>query len=313
MANVSGQATLWNLPNYAGELITASPERTPFLSMIGGMGGGVQSSTTEFAVNSKYTHEDASQPAITETDSLTAPTAIEYAREQVTNTTQIFMEAIQISYVKLSNSGTMTGLNMANVSNPVQDEKAFQISTALKKMARDIEYTFLQGTYQQATDAGTAAKTRGMLAATTTASINGASATLTKSMVDQCVKAMADGGAQFGNMVVFVNSFQKQKLSDIYGFAPADRNIGGLNVQTIYTDFCQMGVVFDPFMPAASILIADVSACRPVFQPVPGKGNFFYEELSKTGAGEYGQLFGQIGLDYGAEWLHGEIYGLATS
>jgi hypothetical protein len=313
MANVSGQATLWNLPNYAGELITASPERTPFLSMIGGMGGGVQSSTTEFAVNSQYTHEDASQPNITETDSLTAPTAIEYAREQVTNTTQIFMEAIQISYVKLSNSGTMTGLNMANVSNPVQDEKAFQISTALKKMARDIEYTFLQGTYQQATDAGTAAKTRGMLAATTTASINGASATLTKSMVDQCVKAMADGGAQFGNMVVFVNSFQKQKLSDIYGFAPADRNIGGLNVQTIYTDFCQMGVVFDPFMPAASILIADVSACRPVFQPVPGKGNFFYEELSKTGAGEYGQLFGQIGLDYGAEWLHGEIYGLATS
>ena len=37
MAQVSGIGTTWNLPNYAGELFTADPTQTPFLSMIGGL------------------------------------------------------------------------------------------------------------------------------------------------------------------------------------------------------------------------------------------------------------------------------------
>lgn len=313
MANVSGQGTIWNLPNYAGELMTASPEQTPFLSMIGGLSGGMQTSTTLFPMHSAYAHETASQPAITETASLSAATAVGYVRTQVYNSTQIFNESISISYVKMANAGTMTGLNMAGSSNPAQDEKNFQISTALKKIARDVEYTFLQGSFQEATDAGVAAKTRGLLSATSTASINASSATLSKALVDRCVRAMADGGAKFGNMVMFVGAFQKQKISDEFGYAPMDRNVGGVNIKQIETDFCNLGVVWDPFMPAASVLIADVGACRPVFQPVPGKGNFFYEELSKSGASENGTIFGMIGLDYGAEFLHGEIYGLATS
>ena len=45
----------------------------------------------------------------------------------------------------------------------------------------------------------------------------------------------------------------------------------------------------------------------------PGKGVLFYEELSKTGASEKGQIYGQLGLDYGPEEFHGKITGLATS
>ena len=51
----------------------------------------------------------------------------------------------------------------------------------------------------------------------------------------------------------------------------------------------------------------------PVYQPVPGKGNFFLEPLAKTGAGEKYQLFGQIGLDHGPEWYHGKFTGIAQS
>ena len=40
---------------------------------------------------------------------------------------------------------------------------------------------------------------------------------------------------------------------------------------------------------------------------------FPLEPLAKTGAGEKYQIFGQIGLDYGAEFLHGKITGLATT
>jgi len=50
-----------------------------------------------------------------------------------------------------------------------------------------------------------------------------------------------------------------------------------------------------------------------VWQIVPGKGNFFYEPLARTGAAETGQIFGKFGLDYGADFYHGTITNLATS
>jgi hypothetical protein len=39
----------------------------------------------------------------------------------------------------------------------------------------------------------------------------------------------------------------------------------------------------------------------------------FYEPIAKLGAGEQGQIFGQIGLDHGPGIMHGSITGLATS
>ena len=50
-----------------------------------------------------------------------------------------------------------------------------------------------------------------------------------------------------------------------------------------------------------------------VNQPTPGKGNFFVEELARTGAGIKKQLFGQWGLDYGAEWLHAKLTNISTT
>ncbi len=38
--SVTGTGNTFHLPNFAGELFTASPTRTPFLSMIGGLSGG---------------------------------------------------------------------------------------------------------------------------------------------------------------------------------------------------------------------------------------------------------------------------------
>ena len=65
-------------------------------------------------------------------------------------------------------------------------------------------------------------------------------------------------------------------------------------------------------MPDSSAPISR-AFCNPVFLPVPNKGVLFYEELSRTGASESGQIYGQIGIDYGPEEMHGTITGLATS
>lgn len=313
MSNASGTATVWNCPNYVGELFLVGQNQTPFLNAIGGLNPGQQVQSWEFPIDQQYALETAAQPAITETASLTAPTATTYVRSQVKNVCQIFQKSVSISYAKQSNANTLSGLALDGMGQPVRNEKDFQIQAALKQIALDAEYTFINGTYNLAANAGQANKTRGMLAAITTNSVDASAATLSKTLFDSLVKSMVDSGAQFQNMYCFVNSFQKQKLSNIYGYAPEDRAVGGTNIQTIYTDFATIKVVYCPQVPAAQLLLADLSVIAPVFLPVPGKGYLFYEDLAKTGASETGQLYGQMGLNHGVETFHGKLINLATA
>lgn len=314
MANPKGTGTTWNLPNYAGDLFTADSTNTPILSAIGGLTGGVQTENFEFPTDSQYSLPEASQPAITETASLTAPEAESVERNQNTNVTQIFHEKVSISYVKESNRGRMSGLNTAGQQNNVQTtEKDWQVARKLEKIARDIEYTIINGVYQKAGNAGEANKTRGLLAlcgGEGGTKIDAKSAALTKALIQQLFKAMYDAGAIFSNTVLYVGSTQKQIITDIYSYAPTDRNVGGTNIKQIETDFGNIGIALDRFMPQTAVLAAEMSVLAPVFQPVPGKGNFFYEELAKTGASEEGQIFGQFGLDHGPAFMHGVITGL---
>jgi hypothetical protein len=228
-------------------------------------------------------------------------------------------EQVAISYAKMSNFGkldsTSTNALTAGMSPNPTDEKAFQISKALEKIARDAEYSIIQGAYVAHTAVGTASTTRGLSAAIveggTVVAANGA--TLTKAMIQTLLRNMFTAGAQFVNPMFVVNAFQKQLLSSLYAYAPADRNIGGVNIKQIETDFGNIGVILDAFQVTSVVGLYDMSWVSLVTCPVPGKGNMFYEELSKTGASEKGQIYGQIGLDHGPEFMHGHISGLATS
>ncbi|RLC88907.1 MAG: hypothetical protein DRJ03_01310 [Chloroflexi bacterium] len=320
MANVNAAATVWNCPNYTGELYLIGANKTPFLNMIGGLQGGRIRTVGDFQfpLAQPWALEAASQPEITETASLTAPNPWTYVRDQDVNTVQIFQRQVSVSYAKQSVTGQVTadattGLVDINDGQPVQNERDFQISAHMRQISVNVDYTFLNGAYQQATAANVAAKNRGIITACTTNTVNAAAAALSKALVDQLLRTMASNGAEFVNPVIFCNAFQKQKLSDIYGYAPQDRNVGGYNIKQIETDFAVLGIVWAPNVPAATLLIADLAFCSPVFLAVPEKGVLFYEELAKTGASEKGQIYGQIGLDYGPEEYHGTITSLATS
>jgi hypothetical protein len=318
MSQVTGTGNTFNLPNYAGDLFTASPTQTPFLSMIGGLTGGKQTDNFEFQTGVVYDLPDAAQPDISETASVTAPAASHIAREQKTNVTQIHQEVIDLTYAKQSNSGRLSGLNTAGQTANPNDEKAFQIQQKLVKIARDIEYSFLNGTYQKTEDGSTSNKTRGMLELCTSdagTSIDAKGAALSKDLFDQLFREMADNGASFGNMVLFCNSYIKQAITNLYAdFFKAQmqmtENIAGMNIVQIESDFCKVGITFDPFIEKHSILVADVSQVAPVFQPVPGKGNFFEEPLAKQGASDRIQIYGQVGLAHAPAFLHGAITGL---
>lgn len=320
MANVSAAANTFNLPNYVGELFLVGGNQTPFLTMIGGLSnGGRAVAGWEYPVSVEEALNTAAQPDITETASLTAPTPTTYVPTQTTNVCQIFQRQVSVSYARMSDNATLSGLSLLG-TNPITDPVEHQKMRNLEQIAVDVEYTMLNGTYQKAAAAvsGGAAeksnKMRGIITAITT-NVVAAGGALTKAHINTLVASMADHGAPFKNAVLFGNSTVKQAITGLFGTTPLgavplSRNVGGLNIETIVTDFGEIGVVYDRYVPAGTLLIADLAFVTPVSLAVPGKGHMFYEPLSKTGAGESGQYYGQIGLAYGPEVYHGKITGI---
>ena len=312
MGAVSGLGDSYDLPNFVGELFNITPNDTPFLSAIGGMTGGKSVTSKQFTWQT-VDNAAAAQTAVVEgADANFA----ERSRSEVTNVTQIMQYGVHVSYTKQAATGNLSGESILG-NQPVQDELAFQLDMAMKRAARDIEFSFLKGTYVADTDVATARKTRGMLAAISTNEVAAASAALDQAKVDSLLKEMADNGAPFEQPVIFANAFQKQKLSSIYSsalsLAPRDRNIGGVNITTIETDFGEIGIVYDRHMPVDDIMIADLAYCKPVFLDIPGKGHFFAEPLAQTGSAYKFQIYGEVGLEYGPEQFHGKITTLSTS
>src|SRR5688572_25220488 len=118
MAGISALGTTYNLPNYTGVLFGLTPQDTPLLSAIGGLTGGMQTTSTEFEWQT-YDGRAAAQPAILE--GADAPTLTGRVRANVTNVVQIHHSAVGVSYTKLAATGLKSGTNN-DLPNPVNDE-----------------------------------------------------------------------------------------------------------------------------------------------------------------------------------------------
>ncbi|OCB42942.1 hypothetical protein A5721_26195 [Mycobacterium vulneris] len=314
MSTVSGLGTTYNLPNYAGRLFSVAPSDTPFLSAIGGLGNGARTTSVEF----EWQTEDLETTAAnnSKTEGAPAPTASGVARTNVSNVVEIHQESVEVSYTKMAANGMRNGINSADGSNPVTDELSHQIDLKLRKIGVDLEKSFLSGTYAKPANNSTARQTRGVLSAISTNVFanGGTGRALSKSIVDNALAAMFSNGATLAQdtTVFMVGSAQKIALSNLYSTAVLNqptmtRNIGGVAIDTIITDFGIFGVMLNRHFPAGGVGIVDLSVCRPVFLETPGKGVLFAEPLAKTGASEKYQLYGEIGLEYGPEQYHGWI------
>lgn len=317
MATVSGQGTTFNLPNYVGRLFSVAPSETPFLSAIGGLTGGVSTGSIEF----EWQTEDLESTAAnnSRTEGADAPAASGVSRSNVSNVVEIHQETVEVSYTKMATPAQHSGVNDEE-TNPVRDELSHQIDLKLRKIAVDVEKSFLTGVYAKPGTNATARKTRGVLTAVTTnVFTNGGTArALSKDIVDGALSAMFDAGALVNPeaTVFMVGGGQKLKLSGVYSAAQlnqptATRNVGGVAIDTLITDFGTFGVMLNRWMPAGQIGIIDLSVCRPRFLAIPGKGQLFAEPLAKTGSSESYQLYGEVGLEYGPESYHGLIKDLS--
>lgn len=309
-------AQSFSVLNYAGLLYTKSNKKTPFLNMISGH--RKYTNSVEFITGQFYENEDAEIPEISETASLTAPTASFVTREQKTNVTQIFMESVAISYAKQSNMGTLSGVNLAGQSANPQNELDFQVARKMEKLARSIEKTFIQGTYNKATSDTTVNKTRGMNEAITTNVISAGNKPLDIWLVNDAQQAIYNQQGDISNLYLWTNT---TGLNQLNGDAIANgmkmgepyKSVYGVQVWDLLLPLGVVHIALGEFIPSGTAYLFNFDVIGPVEQPTPEKGNFFLEELAKTGAGTKYQLFGQIGLDHGPEWMHAKITGLSTT
>lgn len=399
MAGVSGRGTTYNLPNYHGDLISLTPEDTPFLSAIGGLNGGQSTTATEFEWSTYDLRAAASDRQRLE--GADAPTADTRVRANISNLVEIHQETIDVSYTKQAAVGAYGGINAqggVNTPNPVTNEVAFQTDAALRAKALDAEKTFIDGVYQKPSDNTTARKTRGIIEATSSANITfGASAgavqtgtaaastdkvavsahgyndddmvaftvltggtglrlnypywvvskatndfkvALTKggtpvditvdySAVSVCKLAAAtktdvdvllqtvwgNGGIrEQAAATLMVGASAKRNLTKLFitdaNYREVTRDVGGVSVQTIETDFGRLNVVLSRFMPDGAYQVVSLDQCAPVFLEVPGKGLLFVEPIAKIGASERYQLYGELGLKYGSPAAHGRLLAL---
>lgn len=309
-------ATSFGVLNYSGMLFNKGNTRCPLSSIIGGR--AKTTNHVEFVTGQEYTTGGGAQPSISETASLTAPEVSVITRTQKTNVTQIFMEAVGISYAKQSNMGTLSGLNVANQqANPI-NELDFQVAAKMQKVNRDIEFTFIQGTYNKATQDSEVNKTRGLAEAVTTNTKAMSSKPLGLWDIADMVKKIYGANAPTDDLCLWCDAttlFQVNADAVQNGLTvvPAAREINGIALSSVVTPIGVVYLYLGECLPAGTALLLNLNVIAPVYQPVPGKGNFFLEPLAKTGAGEKYQLFGQIGLDHGPEWYHGKFTGIAQS
>lgn len=313
--------TMSDTVNYSGMLYSKVDENTRFLDAVysrGKNGGRTTVNSIEFALSSGYELASPSQPAISEEDSLLAPIPVTVARTQEYNVTQIFQKTVQVSYVKQSNNNMLSGLNTAGAVNNVPNELDFQIGKQVAQVKLDLNYTLLRGTYQYTKgNTSLASKTRGLIQAISTNAVDANGAPLTKEIVNGLLIDMISNGANVSALEIWVNPADIDVITNVYSLLngstlPASRTTGGIAYSEIVTPFGIIPINWEANIPAKTMLFVNVGelavAEKPYFdENGTNKGVLFYESLAKTGASEKGQIYGELGFDYGAEWMHGKI------
>jgi hypothetical protein len=304
--------------NYSGLLKAKSDNNTRLLDAVFSrgrkFGEGVVSTgvrkvnSTEFALASGYSIGDGSQPSISEQASVTAVIGDPITRSQDKNFIQIFQEAIAVSYLKQSAVGNMAGINIAGQYSNVNDELDFQVAGKMAKMKKDLNYTLINGKKAEATTSAVAAKSGGIIEGIKTNAVGSA---FTKDGLNAAIVSAMANGFSFadGSHEIWVNPADLALINSQYtsanGFGlPASRTEGGEAITSILTNFGTVRVDYDAMIPQGTVLLLNMNELAIAELDVQGKGCWFYEALAKTGAAEQGQLYGQAGIDFGAEWSH---------
>ena len=309
-------ATSFATPNYSGLLFAKGRVETPFSTMIGAKRRYVNH--TEFSTGVEYNVGEGEIPAISENATLKFPEAKTVTRGQKTNVTQLFMDAFAVGDVKTGNMGTMSGINVAGQQPNPMSEIDFQAGICMQRIAKSVEKTFIQGTYNKATNDDEVNSTRGMVAAieSNICDLDGRPMSIWD-VADMLVQIKAQGGSTQG-LVLWCDSvtkfqFSAEAAANNFRVYPDSRNVNGLNITRVETPAGNVDLYEGVYLPVGTAMLLNFNVIAPVEQIIPGKGNFYLEEVPKSGFATKYALLGQVGLDHGPEWMHGKFINIKTT
>ena len=308
-------ATSFATPNYSGLLFAKGRTATPFSTMIGSKRRTTDS--VQFSTGVEYNVGEGEIPNYSEKDTLTAPDAVIATRGQKSNVTQIFMDSFAVGDVKMSNMGTMSGLNIAGQHANPANEMDFQAGITMQRIAKSIEKTFIQGTYNLATNDAEVNKTRGIVSAIETNVMDlGGKAISIWDVADMLVM-IRDAGGDTTGLVLWCDSvtkfqFSAEAAANNFRVYPDSRNVNGLNITRVETPAGAVDLYEGIYLPEGTAMLLNFDVIAPVEQIVPGKGNFYLQEMAQTGFSTKYSILGQVGLDHGPEWCHGKFTNIKT-
>ena len=357
--------------NFAGELFRVGGQRTPFLSATGGLNGGKVLQSTFWQIQAADSHTVTSEP--TKGQEGAAPT--EYlGRDRVayTGVTQIFHKGVKMTYTAMATyqhqnsfninaaggginpvvssdgDGTTSAAALLGLagSNPIVDEFAEQMSLALEKVAREVEYFAFNGTYADGANATPGSGTREMRGISEYTSLNanannsvapdfvggniywngttgngatGDAQVLSWDAIANSLKRLYDAHAPMVQPVLCVTPKQlldlnKELLAGSVGITgailPRDRNLAGIDIDVIVTPFGQIGMmVIDPnIMPDNNAFILDFAFIQPVFTNIPGYGTVFVRDIDQNADAKVAKgIYMEMGYDFGPPSYHLKI------
>lgn len=323
---------------FIGMVYNADPKKTSFMQAISA--AGIKFTTNrKFATNVEWTVGTSTQPAISETASLTGPTPVSFPDTQRENVTQIFQEIVTITRAVDISQGAISGVATVGLSPEETDPKIKQINRAMKKTARDLNFTLINGTFSDAgqSNATNPNKTKGILEAITTNVVDAGTTALDKAKIDELIKDIFDNGPRsLDDTVLFVNSSKKQAITLIYSTAELlqvdrDRFTGGANLTKIVTDFGDVFLMVDNDVPNDTVFAVTLldEDGRQVIAPIHGAlkseemmelgedipfnvnepTHLLIKELSQIGGRKF-EIYHESGLQHGPEFFHGKIINL---
>jgi hypothetical protein len=272
-----------------------SPTETPMLSRFGKAKAGNTLHEWQTDALSSASATGALEGADIETAALTATA-------RVSNYTQISQRKFRVS-------NTQQAMNPAGRAN----EYTYQMSKALKELARDMEKSIHDNT--GASGDATAARTlKGVRAAVSTnevtADATGSTSALSRDQINQLLRTIwGEGGTP---NAIYVNGRQKERIGALT--TPITRNIDAASkrytaVVNVYdSDYGQLDVVLDRYATTTEVLALQedqfkVSYLRPVHS----------QALPDAGGGPKGKVEAEYTLQYGNEKASGKITGLSAS
>ena len=353
--------------NFTGELFKVGGQRTPFTSAVGGLSGGGKSINSTFW---QFQVEDNAVISSEPTKGQEGSTPTEYLgrdRAAYTYVTQIFHKGVQMTYTALASTGNQNPFDLsANIANSsdgdgtttasdklgffggsaVSDEFAFQMEKAMEKLAREVEWFAINGTFADGANVTPGSGTREMRGLSEWAALNanannsvaptalggnvyyngttgngatGDNQVLSWDAIAGAMKRLYDAHAPMNQPVLLVTPKQvldlnKELINGTVGITgaiiPRDRSIAGIDVDTVVTPFGSIGMmVLDPnIMPANTAFIADLAHINPVFTNIPGFGTVFVRDLDQDANARIGKaIYMEMGFEFGPPSYHCKI------